>query len=300
MPGIFQRRCIGALFLLASSVIGANGAGAGETLDRIARTGQVVLTARNSVPFSYLNVNGAQIGYTVDICMKIVDAIRAQLKQPSLSVKFVQVTPSSRFQMIMDGKADLECGPSTNNAERRKLVSFTVGNFIATGKMIVKTNSGIRNWPDLHDKVIVTTAATTNAQSIAARNNVRALNITLIEAKEDPESFRNVQDGKADAFAMDDVLLYGLRANAPNPADYVIVGDPLTVEMYAISFSKKDSDLKKIVDVAMARMIDSKEIFKLYEKWFQSPIPPNGINLNMPMSPWLRSSFEFPSDGTSD
>lgn len=274
---------------------------AGETLDRIARGGKIILANREaSIPFSYLDANGKPIGYTVDLCMKLVDAIKLQLKRPDLQVGFIQVTPASRFPAIVEGKADLECGPTTNNAERRKLVGFTIANFIASAKMVVRENSGIKSWSDLRGKTIVTTKATTNAQSIAERNNVRALNITLIEAKDDRESFQLVETGKADAFAMDDVLLYGLKSSARRPAGYAVVGQALTVEPYAIMFSRQDAELKKIVDAEMARVINSGEIYGLYQKWFDTPIPPDGINLHMPMNSLLRASFRFPSDKVAD
>lgn len=299
MPRSQLRRRMAACYCLAVAV--STGAGAGETLDRIERSGRIVLTNRDaSVPFSYLDADGKPIGYTVDICMKLADAISAQLKRPGLPVKFVQVTPSSRFAAIVEGTADLECGPTTNNAERRKIAGFTIANFIASAKMIVKTDSGIRNWSDLRGKTVVTTRATTNAQSIAERNNVRALNISLIEANDDRESFQQVVEGKADVFAMDDVLLYGLRATARRPEDYAVVGAALTVEPYAIMFSKKDVELKKIVDAEMARIIQSGEIHALYQKWFNSPIAPKGANLNMPMNRLLRASFQFPSDKVAD
>jgi len=301
MSHVIGRICLAVLRGLTCFIIVTGIAHAGETLDRIERTGAITLTNRDtSIPFSYMDASGKPIGYTVDICMKLVDAISAQLKRPGLKVRFVQVNPSSRFPAIIEGKADLECGPTTNNAERRKIISFTIPNFIASAKMVVKANSGIKNWSDLRDRTVVTTKATTNAQSIAERNNVRALNIRLIEANDDRESFQKIVDGKADVFAMDDVLLYGLKANVKNPDDYDVVGSPLTVEPYAIMFSRQDLELKKIVDTEMARIIQSGEIYSLYRKWFNSPIPPNGANLNMPMNRLLRASFQFPSDKVAD
>lgn len=276
-------------------------ADASGTLDRINRLGTVTLAHREgAVPFSYLDGNGKPIGYTIDICMKLVDALRQELKRPDLKVSFVQVTPKTRFTVVQSGAADLECGPTTNTAERRKLVSFTIPNFIATARMIVKADSGIRDWSDLRGKRIVTTAGTTNAQSIAERNNVRSLSITLVEAPDDGEAFRQVAIGKADAFAMDDVLLYGLRAGMPHPDDFAITGKALTVEPYAIMFAKDDPEFKRVIDREMARLINSGEILALYRKWFNNPIPPTGISLNMPMNPLLRSSFQYPSDKVGD
>ncbi len=274
---------------------------AGEALERISRSGRVVLATRDaSIPFSYKGSDGKPVGYTVDICHRLVDALRLQLKRPDLRIDYVQVTPASRFKAIMEGQADLECGPTTNTAERRTLVGFTIANFIASARMLVKKDSGIRNWADLRNKTIVTTAATTNAKSIAERNDVSALRITLLEAKDDLDSFHQLETGKADAFAMDDVLLYGLKAMSGHPADYQVVASPLTVEPYAIMFSRNDLELKKLMDTEMARIIYNGDVEKLYRKWFNNPIPPSGVNLDMPMNALLRNSFQFPSDKVAD
>jgi ABC-type amino acid transport substrate-binding protein len=274
---------------------------ADDTLSRIARLGTVTLAVRESaVPFSYMAGDGKPIGYTVDICMKFVDAIRHQLNRSDLKIAFVKVTPSTRFDVIRNGEADLECGPTTNTAERRKRVGFTIANFIATAKMIAKADSGIRDWSDIRNKTIVTTAGTTNASSIAERNNIRALNIRLVEANDDSQAFQQVVEGRADAFAMDDVLLYGLRASAKAPEQFVVVGSPLTVEPYAVMFAREDNKFKRLIDLEMARIINSGEIYGMYRKWFNSPIPPKGVVLNMPMNQLLRASFQYPSDMVGD
>lgn len=297
----YRLAAVAGCVLLMSGGIAARHAQAGETLDRIERTGKIVLGSRDaSIPFSYSTGHGRPIGYTMDICLKLVDAIKKHVKRADLEIAFLPVTPSTRFTSIVEGKSDLDCGPNTNTLERRQRVAFTIPNFIATSRMLVRANTGIRNWSDLRGKTIVTTEGTTNARSIVERNNVRTLNIRLIEAGDDGQSFRQVETGLADAFAMDDVLLFGLRAASKKPDAYAVVGDPLTVEPYAIMFSKKDAELKRIVDGEMARLILSGEINALYAKWFNSPIPPDGINLNMPMNPLLRSSFQFPSDKVGD
>ena len=292
---------VAGIALLLSLGAVCQDATAGETLERIARTGRIVLGTRDgSLPFSYVTGHGKPVGYTMDICTKLVEAIRKHISRPDLSVAYLPVTPSTRFTSIMEGKSDLDCGPNTNTFERRQRVAFTIPNFIATSRMLVHANAGIRNWSDLRGKVVVTTAGTTNAKSIEERNNVRALKITLTEASNDHQSFKQVKERKADAFAMDDVLLFALKAASGRPETYAIVGDPLTVEPYAIMFSKQDAELKKVIDGEMARIILSGEINVLYAKWFNSPIPPDGINLNMPMGSLLRSSFQFPSDKVGD
>jgi len=273
---------------------------AGETLERIAKTGKVVIANREaSIPFSYV-VDGRPIGYTIDICRGIVEGIKAALKRPDLRIEFLQVTSETRIPAIKEGKADLECGSTTNNAERRKQVGFTIPHFIAGSRMLVRTDSGIRNWVDLRGKTIVTTKGTTNAKTIMARNDVRSLNIKLIEAEDHSRSYEMVQNRSADAFAMDDVLLFGLRASAANPAEFAIVGDLLSVEPYSVMFSKTDFALKAVVDKEMSRLIESGEIARLYEKWFMQPISPKNVNLGMPMSRLLRDSLRYPSDKVAD
>lgn len=274
---------------------------AGEVLDRIEKSGKVVIANREaSVPFSFLDGDKKPVGYAVDICLKIVDALKTRLKRPDLKVNFLQVTSASRIPAIVEGKADLECGSTTNNAERRKLVAFTIPHFIAGARVLVRAGSDIKNWSDLRNKTIVTTKGTTNAKSLMERNDVRNLNIKLIEAEDHGQSFAMVESGKADAFAMDDVLLFGLRANAKNPSDFAVVGDLLTIEPYAIMFSKNDPEFKKFVDLELARLIDGGDIHKLYDKWFMRPIPPKNVRLDMRMGLLLRQSLRFPSDKVAD
>jgi ABC-type amino acid transport substrate-binding protein len=285
---------------LVVSMLPIAAAHAGETLDRIAQKGKVVLAHREaSIPFSYL-VDGRPVGYSMDICLRLVEAIKTATRRPDLQVEFLPVTSATRIATIVDGKADLECGSTTNNADRRRQVAFTIAHFIAGARMLVRADSGIRNWPDLRGKAIVTTKGTTNARSIAERNDVRGLNIRLVEAEDHSRSFAMVEGGAADAFAMDDVLLFGLRAAAARPKDFAIVGDLLSVEPYAIMFSRADSGLKTVVDREMARIIDSGEMHKLYEKWFIQPIPPGHARLGMRMSGLLRESFRYPSDKVAD
>lgn len=268
-----------------------------DTLASIRDRQSIVIAYREgSAPFSYLDENGRPIGYSVELCNKIADAVKRELKMPNLKVQMVPVDSVTRFSAIVEGKADLECGTTTNNAERRKKVAFTIPHFYSGVRALVRADGGIRNWPDLRGRTVVTTRSTTTVQLLNERNNVRALSIKLTEGADDHDSFRQVEDGKADAFPMDDVLLYSLRATAKTPATFSIVGDPLSVEPYAIMLRKDDAAFKKIVDAEMVRIINEGEIFRVYERWFMRPIPPNRINLNMPMSYLLRDSLRFPTD----
>ena len=276
---------------------------ASPVLDRIRDTGIVRLAYReNSVPFSYLD-GGKPVGYSIDLCARLVDAIKVAVKRPDLKVlkvEYVAVTPATRIAAITEGRADLECGSTNNTRERREKVAFTIPHYIASSRMLVKTSSGIHRWEDLNNKTVVSTRGSTNGGQIKAMADARVLKVNVIEAKDHAEAFGMVAAGKADAFAMDDVLLFGFRATSPNPADYVVVGSNLAVAPYAIMLSKDDTEFKKVIDLAMSRTILDGEAEKLYKKWFQQPIPPNGVKLEIPMSFLLRDSFKFPTDKVAD
>lgn len=279
----------------------ASSAYAEDTLAKIRENHTIVIANRDaSVPFSYLDENKKPIGYSIDLCNRIADGIRRELKLTQLNVVYLSVTPSSRIPAIMDGKADLECGSTTNNAERRKQVAFTIPHFVAAARMVVRTDSGIKNWADLKDKIVVTTKGTTTVKLLNDRDKVRALGLNLKEGKDHNDSFAMVERGEAQAFPMDDVLLFGLRANSKNPALFTVVGDQLSAEPYAIMLRRDDPAFKSMVDKEMARIINEGELVKLYDKWFRNPIPPKNINMNMPMGYLLRDTLRFPTDKVGD
>ncbi|HZW23422.1 amino acid ABC transporter substrate-binding protein [Noviherbaspirillum sp.] len=276
-------------------------ANAGDTLSKIRETQTITIAHREaSMPFSYLDDNKKPVGYAVDLCLKFAEAVRRELKLARLDVRYLPVTPSTRIAAIVEGKADLECGSTTNNAERRKQVSFTIPHFVAAARMVVRADSGIRNWSDLRDKRVVTTKGTTAVKLLNDRDKVRSLGLKLIEGRDHAESFGMVEKGEAEAFPMDDVLLFGLRANAQNPTGFVVVGDALSAEPYAVMMRKDDIPFKTLIDREMGRIIHEGEIYKLYDKWFKSPIPPKGINMNMPMGHLLRDVLRFPTDKVGD
>jgi ABC-type amino acid transport substrate-binding protein len=276
-------------------------ASAVDTLARIRETRTITIAHREaSVPFSYLDANKKPVGYAVDLCLRIADAVKRELKLPQINIEYLPVTPVTRIAAIVDGKADLECGSTTNNAERRQQVAFTIPHFIAAARMVVRADSGIKNWSDLRGRRVVTTKGTTTVKLLNDRDKVRSLDLKLIEGRDHAESFAMVEEGRAEAFTMDDVLLYGLRANASRPENFVIVGDLLSTEPYAIMLRKDDAAFKALADREMARLINDGEVYKLYDKWFRSPVPPKGINLDMQMGYLLRDSFRYPTDKVGD
>lgn len=272
-----------------------------DTLSKIRASQTITLAHRDSsVPFSFLDENKKPIGYSMDLCLKIVEAVKRELKLPKLEIAYLPVTPSTRISSIVEDKADLECGSTTNNAERRKQVAFTIPHFIATTRMVVRSNANIKNWTDLREKRVITTKGTTTVKLLLDRDRSRSLNTKLLEGNDHAESFAKVEKGEADAFPMDDVLLYGLRAKSANPDALVVVGEPLSAEPYAIMLRAKDASFKALVDKEISRIMNDGELPKIYEKWFMRPIPPSKMNLNMPMSFLLRESIRFPTDKVAD
>lgn len=290
-------QCLPFLMALSYAPLSAGA----DTLAKIKETHTVTIAHREaSFPFSYLNDDKKPIGYAVDLCLKLVDALKRELKLPQLTVKYLLVSSSTRIPAIVDGKADLECGSTTNNIERRKQVSFTIPHFFATVRMLARADSGIKNWQDLKGKRVVTTKGTTTVKLLNDRDKVRALGLKLLEGSDHDVSFAMVESSQADAFAMDDVLLYGLKANAKEPEKFAVVGDALSTEPYAIMLRKDDPAFKNFVDRELSRMMIDGELTPIYNKWFSRPVPPKGANLNMPMSHLLRETSRFPSDQVAD
>jgi ABC-type amino acid transport substrate-binding protein len=273
-----------------------------NNLSKIRDTKTITIAYRDaSLPFSFLDGDKKPIGYAIDLCLKIADAVKSQLKLSQLNIVYLPVTSDNRMQMIADGKADIECGSTANTAARRKLVDFTIPHFVTAARMLVRTDSGIKNWPDLRNKKVVATKGTVNMQTLNERGQVRSLNLTTLEGRDHNDSFHMLETRAADAFATDDVLLYGLRATAKDPSAYAVVGDPLSTSAYAIMMRKDDAEFKAVVDREMARIIQDGEIYKIYAKWFLNPISAkNNMNMNMPMNFLLKDSFQYPSDKVSD
>lgn len=296
--GVDSRAARAMFFALVLASVG--GAGAGE-LDKIKASRQIVIAHRDaSVPLSYLDKGSVPLGYSIDLCLKVVDALRRELKLPTLEVKWLPVTSASRIPVIAEGKASMECGSTTNTAERRQQVSYSIAHFISSSRFLVKTASGVEKIQDLAGKKVVSTKGTTNLKVLQRLNDEQSLKMLLQDANDHAEAFAMVESGKVDAFAMDDVLLYGLRASSANGKNLDVVGKPMSVEPYAVMLPKGDAEFKRVVDQEVRRVIVSGEINAMYKKWFNSPIPPRGINLDLPMSFMLKESFKYPSDKVGD
>jgi glutamate/aspartate transport system substrate-binding protein len=268
-----------------------------DTLQKIAESGQITLAYReSSVPFSYLAGGSTPEGFSVDIANAVADAVKKQLKKPDLKVALQAVTSQNRIPLLVNGTVDLECGSTTNNTVRGRDVQFAINHFYTGTRLLAKKSSGIKNYADLANKPVASTSGTTNAQVIRKYNQDKSLGMDIKLGKDHDDSMLLVDSGRAVAFAMDDILLFGLIGNAKNPAEWEVVGDSLQVEPYACMLRKDDPQFKQLVDGVIAGMMKSGQFEKLYTKWFMSPIPPKGQNLNLPMSKDLRDNLKALSD----
>ena len=268
------------------------------TLKKIKDTGAITIGHRDaSIPFSYYDDKQQPIGYAMDLCAKIVEAVKVDLKMPKLEVKYQLVTSANRIPLIANGTVDMECGSTTNNIERQKQVSFTITHFLTANRYVTKKASNIKSVDDLKGKTIVSTSGTTNIKQATELNTAKNMGMNIIPANGHPESFQMVETGRAVAFVMDDILLYTLVAQSRTPGDYVISSDALSLpEPYGIMMRRDDPAFKKAVDSAMTAIYKSGEINKIYDKWFTQPVPPKGMNYNVPMSAQFKNLIAHPSD----
>ncbi|MBB6576630.1 glutamate/aspartate transport system substrate-binding protein [Comamonas odontotermitis] len=289
---------VARLAMAAAMVCAAAGAMAqsAPTLDKIKSTGAITLGYReSSFGFSYLDANLKPVGYSMDICYKILDAVKAKLGLTDLKVGYQAVTSGNRIPLVQNGTVDLECGSTTNLVERQKLVAFSPDIFRYNVRMLVKKDSGIKGIADLQGKAVATTTGTTSFRLLRQADKASNLEITNVPGKDHTDSFLLVQGGKAQAFVLDDILLAGQIANARDPQNYEIVGESLRTENQALMLRNDDPAFKKLVDDTVAGMMKSGEMEKLYNKWFMSPIAPKGININYPLNAETRDAFEHPT-----
>ncbi|KPU96217.1 ABC transporter substrate-binding protein [Variovorax paradoxus] len=289
---------LSALMAAAATVLlAATGAQAADTLAKIAESGKITLAYReSSVPFSYLDGPNKPIGFAVEMSNAVVEAVKKKLNKPNLQVQLMAVTSQNRIPLITNGTVDLECGSTTNNTARGKDVSFAVNHFYTGTRLLVKKSSKIKDYADLAKKTVASTTGTTNALVMRKYNTEKNLDMNIVLGKDHADAFLLVESDRAVAFAMDDILLFGLIANSKNPADYEVVGESLQVEPYACMLPKDDPAFKKLVDDTFIGMMKSGEFEKLYTKWFMSPIPPKNLPLNLPMSPQLKENLKEFSD----
>ena len=275
---------------------------AGEsTLKKIQATGAITLGHReSSMPFSFYGDGQRVIGYSHALALKVVEAIKAELAMPNLAVRLMPVTPANRITLVQNGTVDLECGSTTNNAERRRQVTFSNNIFLISTRLMTKVGSGINDFPDLAGKTVVTTAGTTSERLLRQMNDEKRMKMNLISAKDHGEAFLTLETGRAVAFMMDDVLLFGERAKAKNPQEWIIVGHPLTLEAYGCMLRRDDPEFQQLVNATLAHIMISGEAEKIYARWFTNPVPPNGMNLDFPLSKPMRALFQEPNDISFD
>jgi len=283
--------------IAAALVLAGGSASAVAALDRIKERGKIVIAHReSSVPFSYVGADRKPMGYAVDLCLRVAEAVRKNLQLKALPVEFLLVTPADRIAAVAEGRADMECGSTTNNAERRQKVAFTVPHYITGARFMVRADSAVDALAGFEGKKLVSTKGTTPLKAIDAANRDRLLRIQILEAPDHARAREMVERGEADGFAMDDVLLFGLIAGSADPSKLKVVGKFLTIEPLSIMLPKDDPAFKRVVDDEMKRLIATHEAHAIYERWFMRPIPPKNTALNLPMNYLLKDFWKYPTD----
>jgi len=290
-----KRIAICIISLAALFSVGANAQDG--TLGKIKSSGAITIGHRDaSVPLSYYDDKQQPIGYAMDLCAKIVDAVKAELKMPAIKVNYQLVTSANRIPLMANGTIDLECGSTTNNVPRQEQVWFTMTHFVTANRWVAKKSAGLKSLNDLKGKTIVSTAGTTNIKQITEINAAQNLGMNIISANGHPEAFQMVETGRAVAFVMDDIILAGLVALSRSPGDYAISSVGLSVEPYGIMLRKDDKAFKAVADKAMTEVYKSGQINAIWSKWFEKPIPPKGINMHLPMTPEFKKVVAKPTD----
>jgi len=291
--------CIALVLCFATGTLTTAGAqdaiGVGKlagTLKKIKDTKTVTLGFRDaSIPFSYLSASRVPIGYSIDLCLAIVDDIRAELGDDTIRVKYLSVDPQSRIPMVADGAVDLECGTTTNNTERQKTVSFSPIIFVSGTKLLAKRSAKFKSYRDLRNRTVVVTEASTNEAAIKAINVKERLDITVMLVRDNTQAFDAMDIGKADAWAGDDAVLAAAATEAKRPQDYVVLGDYLSYDPYGVMYRKNDPALDALVKRAFEKLAETRELARIYEQWFMRQLP-SGRKLGVSMSPQLRAIFE--------
>jgi glutamate/aspartate transport system substrate-binding protein len=268
-----------------------------NTLEKAKTTGKFTLAYReSSIPFSYLGEDGKPLGFGWEMCKLIAEEVKKQSGRKDLVVESQSVTSQNRIPLIQNGTVDVECGSTTNNSERGKQVTFAINYFYTGTRFLVKADSGIKSINDLKGKKVVSTTGTTNYQILRNLNDEKKYGFELLGAKDHADALLMVESGMANAFGMDDILLYGLKASSKESAKLAVVGESIQVEPYAIMFRKDDPKFQALVNKVITNSMKSGEFEKAYKKWFQTNIPPKNVNLNAPMSKELKDNLKALSD----
>jgi glutamate/aspartate transport system substrate-binding protein len=268
-----------------------------ETLRRIVETGTISLGHReSSVPFSYYDSRKRVVGYSHELMLRVVDGLKAELKLPALTIRLVPLTTQNRIPLVRNGTVDLECASTTHTADRARMVAFSTTFFVAGTRLLVRKGSPIRDFADLEGHSAVVTAGTTSERLLRTHVERRRMQVRIITVRDPEEAFLALESGRAEAFMMDDALLFGARARAVRPDDWEVVGVPMSQEAYACMMRRGDTEFKAAVDRALVRLLQSGEAMRIYQRWFQSPIPPWGLNLNWPPSPAMLQLQRRPND----
>ena len=286
-----------AAWAVGAAMLGLSGVAVADTLAKVKQSGVFTIGHRDaSIPLSYYDDKQQPIGYSMDICQKVAEAVKKELNLPKMEVKYQLVTSANRIPLLANGTVDIECGSTTNNADRQKQVSYLPTTFVTANRIVYKKNSGVKKLADLKGKTLVSTAGTTNIKQVTELNAAQNLGINIVSANGHAESFLMVETGRAVAVAMDDILLAGLVANSKTPGDFEISSEALSVEPYGIMVRKDDPKFKKLADGVVTGLMTSGEINKIYDKWFLKSIPPKNINMNIPMSANLKRVVAKPTD----
>jgi glutamate/aspartate transport system substrate-binding protein len=293
---------LSALALVSAAALASAPARAepGAVLKKIKESGELTLGYReSSIPFSYLDDKAQPVGYSIELCGRVVDAIKTELKMPALKVNRQAVTSQNRIALVANGTVQLECGSTVNNAERQAQVGFSVTSFIVATRFVAKKSANYKTVEDLKGKTVACTSGTNTVKRVRELNEARGLNMTILNGKDHAESMLLVTSGRAEAFFEDDILLTGMVATSADPTGYVLSTEGYSVDPYAIMFAKDDPEFKRLVDNALVGLYKSGEIVKIYDRWFMKPIPPKGITLNFPLGAPLQRAFAKPSDSPS-
>ena len=292
-------RCIRIIPLALTSLlaIGAQAQALDGTLKKIQDSNTILIGVReSSIPFSYRDSKNEIVGFSADLCSRVIDAVKKKTGKPNLDIKQIPVTSQNRTSLVQNGSVDLECGVTTHLKSREQQTAFSTTFFIAGTRLLNNVKSGVKDFPDLAGKSVITNAGTTSERILRKMNDEKKMNMNVISGKDYGESFLTLQSGRVAAFMMDDVLLAGARTLAQKPDDWVVTGTPQSFEAYGFMLRRDDPQFKKLVDDTMTGVMKSGEIKALYAKWFEKAVPPKNLNFNFPMNDQLKALYANPND----